>query len=550
MLLKYFTKIPTTGLCKALIERTLHDKNALELIPNETRIKLASILSDVNIYAEVSNIMNFETWPQAYDFSMKTPNTIFEKLLYMELTDLCYEWSKVVKLPTAFPQYKKLFMQTILTNMMKLNDIYVSEQQQQQQLNDGSISICSLNIEMDYYLIQIFEMFNVQDCVELLNSNKDKFKSRAMLRYAIDFLCKHTLNPAIYTNYKISLIIFDQLTAMEIESFWKLVKYPLLILEQMLMNSKFEMLSKILPLVQKSLSSEDHRICSYCFDKRGHLYDVHHKSSQHDSPQRLNFQLGGDGNQAALNSAFILLNFNLYQHDHFITNECIDLLLRIYATKALDYHISHTSFSSSEHISTDQSLDSLCGAFRMPKNAPQRDDWIRDEEATVCMCCRRAAFTMLIRRHHCRRCGRVVCFACSTHRMRIPEIYADIEVRICNDCHQQIEELQIQNKKEHKENSPTQKKRKKISGQIYKWNLSGNITHDKLLREEFSYEHSPSVALSLSILEFHLGKQKCVELLTYHCRKLEKLMVPNPEVDFELITKMINCLAIAAGVSK
>uniref|UniRef100_A0A1A9ZHX1 FYVE-type domain-containing protein n=1 Tax=Glossina pallidipes TaxID=7398 RepID=A0A1A9ZHX1_GLOPL len=416
-----FTKIATTRLAKELIETTLQHRNAGLKIPPMLRDRLEVTLADITIYAKVSEVMQFETWPQAYDFGLKTPNTILGRLLHLHLYSLCYEH----------------------------------------------------------------------------------------------------LMPRVR------------------QEFWNLIKFPLLIIEQLIMNTKFELLNKILQTVRKELKPPERlneamgttsSLCPFCFDKHGHIYDIRSKSDHKTS-----FQLGAS-NEGINTTAFILLNFNLYQTDHLITNDCIDLLLRIYATKALDYHVfdvnSNSEPCSQSTTDTQQSLDSLCGAFQMPKHAPNRLEWVRDEDASHCMCCRRAAFTMLMRRHHCRRCGRVVCFACSTQRMRIPEIYEDVDVRICNDCYRCSEDINqrkaCRNSTEDVVNIPVKVRQPFI--ERFKWKLSGNITHDKLLREEFCYEHSPSVALCLSILEYHEDKQKAVNLLLYHCRKLENLMIPNPEV--------------------
>ncbi|KAM7359354.1 zinc finger FYVE-type containing 26 spastizin [Cochliomyia hominivorax] len=547
LIYKNFTKISTTRLAKELIENTLQHRYAVQRISTDLRQQLEDILVDITIYAKVSEVMQFETWPQAYDFGLKTPSTIFERLLQSCYYKLCYEWCKVVKLSENFKTQRKHFLNVLLDALQEVKDVNITH------------DMFSNTYE---YLLKILETFPQSDCIDFLDSNKDKFRSMVLLKYAIEYLeryCK-TSEREIYKNYKISIIIFEQLSPGIRKQFWNLLKYPLLIIEQLVMNAKFETLSKVLQAVRQELNrdlsnekGDTQKLCPFCFDKNGNIYDLQAKNN---SPLKIRFQLGVGENTNA--SAFILLNFNLYQKDHYITNDCIDLLLRIYATKALDYQISDTS-SSSEPCSQStcdmqQSLDSLCGAFIMPDQAPTRAEWIRDEDASHCMCCRRAAFTMLMRRHHCRRCGRVVCFACSTHRMRIPELYEDVEVRICNDCHRMCEDNaqrkanrdSLDAATDDVENIPVKTRTK--PEERFKWKLSGNITHDKLLREEFCYEHAPSVALCLSILEYHLGKQKCVDLLLYHCRKLEKLIVPNPEVDYELVAKMMSCLALAAKV--
>ncbi|KAG9203107.1 hypothetical protein G6514_003630 [Epicoccum nigrum] len=45
--------------------------------------------------------------------------------------------------------------------------------------------------------------------------------------------------------------------------------------------------------------------------------------------------------------------------------------------------------------------------------------WQPDADVTHCFVCKRQ-FTFLFRKHHCRKCGRVVCSQCSPHRITIP----------------------------------------------------------------------------------------------------------------------------------
>ncbi|KAJ3169428.1 Pleckstrin y domain-containing F member 2 [Geranomyces variabilis] len=55
--------------------------------------------------------------------------------------------------------------------------------------------------------------------------------------------------------------------------------------------------------------------------------------------------------------------------------------------------------------------------------------WIPDEEAVVCMICRTTKFSVLTRKHHCRKCGRVICWKCSK---------MEAAIRVCTDCHDDI----------------------------------------------------------------------------------------------------------------
>ncbi|XP_034669642.1 zinc finger FYVE domain-containing protein 26 homolog [Drosophila subobscura] len=517
----HFTKIPSSQLAKELIERTLQHREAAAAIPPALRTQLEHTLSDITIYARVSALLQFESWPQAYDFGRQTPNVIFEQLLQRRRYGLCLEWCRVV-FQTGSEGQQRVCLLTLLDALLELRD----------------------GEQLDVCLLGIVQMFPPASLVNFLDTHKDKFRSLALLQWIMDYLELHARDPRPYRNYQLSLVLLGEMDLPERQSFWRLLRHPLLIVEQLVMNARFELLAKLLAAARARLQREKPLgPCPYCFEKRGHVYDVQTTTQQHG--KQLRFQLG-----QATSEAFILLNFNSYQQDHFVGQECLDLLLRIYASKALDYRSVPAAAAANEQSSlgTDlqHSLDSLCGAFVMPKQPPSRQQWTPDEAASHCMCCRRAAFTMLMRRHHCRRCGRVVCYACSTQRLRIPELYAELEVRICNDCGSALSatsagESHSSSSREHSNVSATPSLL-----DACKWRLSGNITHDKLLREEFSYEHAPSVAMSLSILRHHQEQRSCVDLLLYHCRKLEKLIVPNPEVDYGLVAKMINCLAFAA----
>jgi hypothetical protein len=55
-------------------------------------------------------------------------------------------------------------------------------------------------------------------------------------------------------------------------------------------------------------------------------------------------------------------------------------------------------------------------------SVPTRPSWQPDASAVSCPICT-STFTFFNRRHHCRRCGRVVCAACSPHRITIPRAF-------------------------------------------------------------------------------------------------------------------------------
>lgn len=62
--------------------------------------------------------------------------------------------------------------------------------------------------------------------------------------------------------------------------------------------------------------------------------------------------------------------------------------------------------------------------------------WLPDRSTLTCMICRKE-FTLMTRRHHCRKCGRVVCRDCAPAKNTRPlfEMGMKEPVRHCKDCY-------------------------------------------------------------------------------------------------------------------
>ena len=62
-------------------------------------------------------------------------------------------------------------------------------------------------------------------------------------------------------------------------------------------------------------------------------------------------------------------------------------------------------------------------------------EWEADEDRMECSICR-AEFHLLRRRHHCRKCGQIVCNACSKWRERVTTSYGEVKKgkRVCDHC--------------------------------------------------------------------------------------------------------------------
>uniref|UniRef100_A0A8D8ZYZ5 Pleckstrin homology domain-containing family F member 2 n=1 Tax=Cacopsylla melanoneura TaxID=428564 RepID=A0A8D8ZYZ5_9HEMI len=69
--------------------------------------------------------------------------------------------------------------------------------------------------------------------------------------------------------------------------------------------------------------------------------------------------------------------------------------------------------------------------------------WIPDSEAPVCMHCKKTAFTVLSRRHHCRKCGAVVCGPCSNKRFLLTA-QSSKPLRVCLTCYDVLSKAKTQ----------------------------------------------------------------------------------------------------------
>lgn len=69
--------------------------------------------------------------------------------------------------------------------------------------------------------------------------------------------------------------------------------------------------------------------------------------------------------------------------------------------------------------------------------------WVPDNEASICMHCKKTQFTMIVRRHHCRNCGAVVCGPCSSKKFLLPQ-QSSKPVRVCLKCFDNLSKAKVQ----------------------------------------------------------------------------------------------------------
>ncbi|KAK7081657.1 hypothetical protein SK128_006531, partial [Halocaridina rubra] len=241
--------------------------------------------------------------------------------------------------------------------------------------------------------------------------------------------------------------------------------------------------------------------------------------------------------------------------------DTFNCLLEIYAVKALD--TSGVQFS----LKPKTKGEKITKKFIIPPCPPSRSEWVPDSEVGKCSVCAVAVFSMFCRRHHCRRCGRIVCAACSKSRM-IVQGYGDLLVRVCQECYQQTKDANIQDFTQIRPLDDTNFDSSSQSSDDIRstrgslswtsdtecgWYLTTDSSHNYLVRQEFGYDYAPSLSLCLAILAEHQDDRRAAVCILKLCHHLFTLIVSaiistSPEVDHNFVLSMIRTLLTSSKV--
>lgn len=154
-----------------------------------------------------------------------------------------------------------------------------------------------------------------------------------------------------------------------------------------------------------------------------------------------------------------------------------------------------------------------------------------------------------MRRHHCRRCGRVVCAGCSAHLDSVKGY--DREVRVCNTCYSlfspqsSADNLQGTSYKpegaDHAQD-PTQPPDLTFLNQNYKL-VPMDLMYNQNVRKEFYYERTPNTALCLSLADLLVSKRQAAGVILDCCHTVSAQLVPdsmgrvNEELDHHFVIR-------------
>ncbi|XP_015120679.1 uncharacterized protein LOC107043630 [Diachasma alloeum] len=428
-------------------------------IPSHCRSYLNEILCRVMVFDKMLPYFknqvekSEQNWYNVVYRTEKTdPTKIVKSLIDAQQFELCLEW---LEYQTASSDIHSLVSQDLFLGLLS-------------------------NREDDFKHAQkLLSALPLGQSQKLCKGVIEKLQSTEALKFVVSYLLANSADKEKYKRGSLGVDLLAILDPKDRGHYVHLITEPLLLLEQLLMNCKFDNLKRILKTQTRQLKA-----LGFTIDK-------------------------------------------------------FDKIVRFYARKSLDLRVA----TQRDQSDTSRLKDPPGQApdFVMPLHAPTREEWIPNDKARECSCCRNVIFSMFNRRHHCRRCGRVVCGSCSNQRMMVAGYANSVRVRICNDCKKQTAQLQAVPSTSSSESFDC-------------WKLTTDEGHNKTLREEFCFEYAPNISLCLAILNLHSDHEAYANFLQDRCDEMKRLLYPdtkgqiNREIDHALIIKMIRSLLIAAKV--
>lgn len=328
-------------------------------------------LNSIPIYEKIAKILGVLMWSEVYATSLEDPEIVLQSLLDAQEFEICLQWTS---LHTVSENIKNLVKTSLIKQVLQ---------------NSNNMTIFNLSD-------LLFEI-STKEVIDLCREALYKMRDLESMKIVIKFLVSNTQNQSELENFEntcIGIHFLSEMDASERPLFWELVHNPLLIVEQYLMNAKFDKLTKLLNKIKPFLKVNS-------------------------SGDNLYYNL------SLINTLTISIN-------------AIDALFRIYAVKALDLKSNKYQKVSPIAKPSDillQSIDSInlvgtTSTFIMPDEAPAKENWVPDNFSSSCMVCKTTLFSIIIRRHHCRRCGRLVCYSCSRHKIQVTNIYIFLKLFI------------------------------------------------------------------------------------------------------------------------
>ena len=475
----------------------------------------------------------------------------------------------------------------------------------------------------DYYLFNIcFQLLNELKSHKNVNNTIIVALTEYIFQNYVQLLDEEQLNELklLELTAKIFNLILIQNTnntqandIIMIEQYTKHYSNPLYIIEQLLMNCKIDVCSKAINLCRKLLpqiktiqiNDEINKLLVSYADKALKFRFVNNNAGetaikqQNPKSSKISIISSGSSRIDELKAKSPSSFRDIFKRSS-LSNKSDALSSSFNKRMSLEpFATSPSSFQKSKKLSlvSNAMFENEESSFSMPLVPPTKDQWIKDEVVNECMVCNTERFTLLNRRHHCRRCGRIVCSNCSKNLTLINEI----PQRTCDDCYKQTQRIaflerrqssadndnskeskikpdlhftfgfkKVAQENEKKEPLNNQQKNLPISSTMsmsstslnitissfvdlneqVSWQLVGEKEKDEEIRDKFRYQQAPSTALCLSILDLHDQSLECGKELIRMCDNISSYL-QNTDYQVEdtsLIINMIKYLLCNAKV--
>ncbi|XP_060781171.1 zinc finger FYVE domain-containing protein 26 isoform X2 [Neoarius graeffei] len=496
--------------CLELLQFCLSDSSPDHALAPQLRQKKHE-LDMYNRMLSLQPPLEWQTWQELKEESSRNPEPMFSLLLQTREFDLCAQWVQL------YP---------------------VSEQSKLQLQTEHLLHLLENGRTEDAF--QLLE--GLSDSLEVSERALDQRPGLAACHFLSDYLtlhfqsrmtpaCRHHIH-ALHLGSKVLLTLPEASR----QDYFQLLADPLLMLEQLLMNLKVDWVSVALSTLRNLLPAQEAGITNLDIDTLLAEY----------AKKALDFPYAP--REKTRSDSVISLQDGLLQCP--VQESASSSPSRTPPPSAGGTPM-HTP-SSAAH-DQDRGLGGKkprpSSMFTPPEKTPERKDWIPDHQRHICMVCQRERFTMFNRRHHCRRCGRLVCHACSSRKMVVEG--NDEPVRVCDQCYSFFHAASDEELEQAEAGSPASAE-EMLDGVLClpevpqrQYRLSPNPEENQQLHSEFYYEQAPSASLCVSILNLHSDHAACGHQLISHCCSISSKLT-NPEVDARLLTDIMQQLMFSA----
>ncbi|KAF7655467.1 hypothetical protein LDENG_00055630, partial [Lucifuga dentata] len=503
--------------CLELLEFCLNDQSTEPSLRTDLEFKK----KELDIYHWMLNLqpaLPWATWQELRTESKTNSESLFSMILEAKEFELCAEWVEL------YPVSDQLRLQLQTEHLLHL-------------LESGQT-------DEAFELLEGISDFAVG--LEICERALDRRSGLAACHFLADYLTLHfqrQVSPArrrhIHALHLGSKVLLTLPPAAR-QDYFPLLSEPLLMLEQLLMNLKVDWADVAVRTLRGLLVGQEAGFSAEDIDKL--LSDYACKALDFPYAPR----------ERARSDSVISLQDALLQCPAQDNYSLLSSRIEPTASSAGSTPTHTLSTSATERDRSSVGRRNLSqGNFQPPANPPVRKDWVPDTQQLVCMVCQCERFTMFNRRHHCRRCGRLVCHTCSERKMLVEGCPGD-EVRVCDQCFEyfhpdsddELEPVEVAGSPIVTEEA--------LDGMLHlpevvqqQIKLSTNAAENQLLRSEFYYEQAPSAYLCVAILSLYSDQTACGHQLISHCRSLSRNLT-NLEVDACLLTDVMRQLLFSA----